>query len=154
MSNQAACRTGKVLVFGLSVLIIGFGITWLAGHGYLSLQPQIVAGATLVLFSIIFCLSVTTMMAGTDFIARQKIARLPDSPDDDIVSRVIRDSRNGLETIIQAHPNTSIREALEDDWPFEKKKSSDWYLVDEKGNDVTNWPISHWDGIAVSHYTS
>jgi len=91
-------------------------------------------------------------MASTSFIARQKTSLIPESPKDGILSRVIRDSVTGAETIIQANENSSMREVLEDDWPFKMKESDDWYLVDASGNDVTNWPISNWDGIAVIHF--
>jgi hypothetical protein len=139
-------------MFGLVVLIIGFVIAWLGGHGYLPLEPQFVVGATLILFTVVFCLAVTTMMAGTSFIARQKYSTLPDSPEDGILSRVIRDSESGAEAIVHVHPNSSICEVLESNWPFKKKKSSDWYVVDKNTNDVTNWPVSNWDGTATVRY--
>ncbi|MFW9768662.1 MAG: hypothetical protein ACFFF9_17210 [Candidatus Thorarchaeota archaeon] len=69
-----------------------------------------------------------------------------------IVSRVVRDSERGTELIVKADPYATIRETLEDDWPFKKKKSSRWYLLDERGNDVTDRPISDWDGIAVIYF--
>jgi len=69
------------------------------------------------------------------------------------VSRVIRDSESGTELIVKTDPYATIREVLEEDWPFKKKKSKDWYLVDEKGNDVTDWPISNWDGIAEIRFS-
>jgi hypothetical protein len=64
------------------------------------------------------------------------------------VSRVVRDTESGIEKIIRAHPSKTIRHILEKDWPFPKKKSRRWYLVDEVGNDVTDRPISDWEGIA------
>ncbi len=150
--SRAAGRTCRVLVFGLVVLIVGFAIAWLGGHGYISIQPQFVTGVTLILFSIVFCLAVTTMMAGTSFIARQNRSTIPDSPKEGVMSRVIRNPDTGTEKIIQAHPNSSIREILEDDWPFSRKKSGYWYVVDARGNDVTNWPISNWDGVAIIRF--
>lgn len=68
------------------------------------------------------------------------------------VSRVVRDTESGIEKIIRADPNITIRHILEKDWTFPKKKSSRWYLVDEVGNDITDRPISDWDGIAVIHF--
>ena len=154
MSKRTFRRTGIVIVSAFFVLIVGFSIAWLSGYGYLPFLPQTVVMLTIVVFCFTMMLSATTSMAGTSFIARQRIARLPDSPEDDIMSRVIRDSRSGVETILQAHPNSSIREVLEDYWPFEKKATGEWYLIDEGGNDVSNWPISNWEGIAVIHYTN
>ena len=154
MSRRTVRRTGIVVVSAIIVLGVGFTIAWLSGYGILPFVPQTVVMLTMIAFCLTMMLSASTMMAGTSFIARQKLARLPDSPEDDIMSRVIRDSRNGVEVILQAHPNSSIHEVLEEDWPFEKKASGEWYLIDESGNDVTNWPISNWEGIAVIHYTS
>lgn len=115
MTKRTSRRAGKVIASALLVLIVGFSIAWLSGHGFLPFLPQTVIMLTMVVFCLTMMLSVSTTMAGTSFIARQRIARLPDSPDDYIMSRVIRDSRSGVETIVQAHPNSSIREVLEDD---------------------------------------
>ena len=56
--------------------------------------------------------------------------------------------------MIQADANVSIREIFEDKWPFQKKVLSDWYIVDENGNDVTDWPISNWEGTAVIYFSN
>jgi hypothetical protein len=152
LSDRAADRTCRVFVFGLVVLIVGLVVAWLGGHGHLPINPQFVTGVTLILFSIVFCLAVTTMMAGTSFIARQKHLAIPESPKEGVMSRVIRDPDTGAEMVIRAHPNSSIREVLEDDWPFSRTKSGYWYVVDARGNDVTNWPISNWDGVAIIRF--
>ena len=115
MSRSTIRRTGKVVGGAIIVLIVGFSIAWLSGYGYLPFIPQTVVMLTMVVFCLTMMLSATTMMAGTSFIARQRITRLPDSPYDYMMSRVIRDSTSGKETIIQAHPNTSIREVIEND---------------------------------------
>jgi len=71
---------------------------------------------------------------------------------DGVLNRVVRDDESGAEFIIRAQPDTSIREILESDWPFKQKKSRRWYLMDQVGNDVTDRPISDWDGIAIIHF--
>ena len=152
MSKRTFRRVGKVILSAFFILIIGFSIAWLSGYGFLPFMPQTVIMLTMVVFCFTMLISATTSMAGTSYIAMQRMARLPDSPDDDIMSRVIRDSRSGVETIVQAQPNSTIREVLEDDWPFEKNAAGEWYLVDERGNDVSNWPISNWDGIVVIRF--
>ncbi|MFW9786738.1 MAG: hypothetical protein ACFFE1_03625 [Candidatus Thorarchaeota archaeon] len=146
-------RTSCMAVaLGLIVLIVGFIVAWLSGHGYLPFLPQTVVMLTMIFFCLTMLLSTTSAMAGTDYIVRQDLSSIPDTPPDDVFSRVIRDSVSGEERIIQAHPNSSIHEVLRDDWPFRKKISDDWYLIDEDGNDITNWPISNWDGVAILRY--
>ena len=71
---------------------------------------------------------------------------------DGVLNRVVRDDESGAEFIIRAQPDASIREILERNWPFRQKKSRRWYLKDQIGNDVTDRPISDWDGIAVIHF--
>ncbi|MFW9793374.1 MAG: hypothetical protein ACFFEE_03650 [Candidatus Thorarchaeota archaeon] len=151
MRSSAARRSGIIIGFGIIILISGFAIAWLGGYGYLPLDPSFVVGASIVLFFITLILSSSTMMASTSFIARQNTSAVPDSPKNGILNRVIRDTVTGEEIIIRAHPSSSASEVLRDDWPFKTKRSDNWYLVDEDGNDVTNWPISNWDGIAIIH---
>ena len=108
MSSRAARRTGIVIGIGIFILIGGFAIAWLGGYGYLPLNPQLVVGVTIALFCLTLMFSSTTMMASTSFIARQKTSLVPDSPKDDILSRVIRDAVTGEEAIIHAHPSSSV----------------------------------------------
>jgi hypothetical protein len=139
-------------VLAIIVLGVGFSISWLSGYGYLPFLPQTVVMLTMVVFCLTMMLSVTTTMAGTGFIARQDHSTVPGTPRGDVLSRVVRNTTDAEERIFQAHPNSSIREVLEEDWPFKHRPTNEWYLIDENGNDVTDWPISNWEGVATLRY--
>jgi hypothetical protein len=153
MSQQTTRRTANVCVFAIIVLGVGLAIAWLSGYGYLPFLPQTVIMLTMIAFCLMMLLSTTTVMAGTDFIARQNHSTIPEATEEDICSRVIRDSESGEDRIIKGHPNSSIEEILENHWPFKRKVKGEWYLTDERGNDVTNWPLSNWEGIATLKYS-
>lgn len=153
MSRHSVRCTGLVFGFGIIVLIIGLTLAWLGGHDYLPLNPQLGVEVTLLLVCVIFCLSYTTLMAEASVTEEQNLSTIPKERKDDFTSRVIRNSISGEETLIQADANVSIREIFEDKWPFQKKVLSDWYIVDENGNDVTDWPISNWEGTAVIYFS-
>jgi len=135
VSRHTIRRTGLAIALSLIVLIIGLSLAWLGGYGYLPLDPHLVVPTTIILFFATLLLSVTTMMAGTSFIARQNISTIPKSPMDNVLSRGIRDSMSGIERIVQAPPDVSIREILVRDWSFQKRVSHNWYVIDENGND-------------------
>ena len=139
-------------VFAVIVLGVGLTIGWFSGSGYLPFLPETVVMLTMIAFCLMMLLSTTTAMASTDYIARQNHSILPEAMEDDTCSRVIRDSQSGEEKIIKGHPNTSIQEIFEDYWPFREKARSEWYVTDEKGNDITSWPMSNWEGIATIRY--
>jgi hypothetical protein len=153
VSRKTIRRTANVCVLAIIVLGAGLVIAWLSGHGYLSFLPQTVVMFTMIAFCIMMLLSTTTAMAGTNFIARQNLSGIPEATEDDICSRVIRDSESGEEKIIKGHPNSSIQEVLEEHWPFKREARGEWYLTDERGNDVTKWPLSNWEGIATLRYS-
>jgi hypothetical protein len=152
VSRKTTRRIAGVIGLGLVVLIIGFSLAWLGGYGYLPLNPHFMVVATILLFLVTLLFSGTTMMTGTSFIARENISTIPVDRRDGFLSRLVRDQVSRKEIIIDGHENTSIREILKDSWPFDQKMDSEWYITDEKGNDVTNWPISNWDGIAHIHF--
>ncbi|MFW9805814.1 MAG: hypothetical protein ACFFFK_03725 [Candidatus Thorarchaeota archaeon] len=154
MSRRIGRRTGSMCVLAIIVLGIGLVIAWLSGFGYLPFLPQTVVMLTMIAFCLMMLLSTTTAMAGTDYIARQNRSTIPEAPMDEICSRVIRDFQSGEEKIVRGHPNSSIQELLEDHWPFNGKVRGEWYVTDERGNDITNWPLSNWEGIATIRYST
>lgn len=134
------------------VLVVGFIIADMSGSGYLPFLPQSVILFTMVAFCLICLLANTTVAAEAADFDRQKLTLLPKAKDGDVLSRVVRHSITGEEVIVHGHPNSTIQEILKNKWPFEMKQSKNWYLVDEDGNDVTSWPISNWDGVAVIYF--
>ena len=66
------------------------------------------------------------------------------------IVRTVKLASENKDYFIRGKEDTSIKKALLDDWPFsEQDPDSNWHVVDELGNDVTNNPLSSLDGIAT-----
>ncbi len=71
--------------------------------------------------------------------------------DDDpsILKRVIREPETGQEIIVSGRADTTFREALRRGWAFRGlSEDSEWIVVDDRGNDISDRPLSEYDGIA------
>ncbi len=63
------------------------------------------------------------------------------------IARTIKISGESKDYFIRGQGDTSIKEALLENWPFsEQDPDSNWYVVDELGNDVTSEPLKSIDG--------
>ena len=63
------------------------------------------------------------------------------------IARTVKISGESKDYFIRGRGETSIKEALLDDWPFsEQDPNSNWHVVDELGNDVTSKPLKSIDG--------
>ena len=81
--------------------------------------------------------------------ARKRHGRYKDSGST-IFKRVIRDGYDGLEFIVDGYENTTFGEACKDQWQFESvRKNSDWFIKDERGNDITNEFLISYSGISI-----
>ncbi len=55
------------------------------------------------------------------------------------IARTVKIAGENKDYFVRGKSDTSIKEALLDDWPFsEQDPDSNWYATDDKGNDVTN----------------
>jgi len=63
------------------------------------------------------------------------------------IVRTVKLASENKDYFIRGEGETSIKEALLDDWPFsEQDPGSNWHVVDELGNDVTSKPLKSIDG--------
>ncbi len=64
------------------------------------------------------------------------------------IVRTVKIAGENKDYFIRGKGDTSIKEALLDNWPFsEQDPDSNWHVVDELGNDVTGEPLSSITGI-------
>lgn len=87
---------------------------------------------------------------------RQRQVRYKKS-DSLIFKRVIRDGYDGPEFIVDGSENTTFSEACKDQWQFTSvNKKSNWFIKDERGNDITNAFLISYSGISIliSEYES
>ena len=82
-----------------------------------------------------------------DSIPRQ--ARVPWSRDASSVDRVITENKSGRRHVISGWKDQTFRSACLEAWVFTSvKKKSDWTIIDDKGNDISDTPMSSYEGIA------
>ena len=64
--------------------------------------------------------------------------------------RVVRNEVDGEEYIVDGAASTTFREACLYNWQFHYvKRKSSWFVKDDKGNDISELPLSVFGGIAV-----
>ncbi len=107
-------------------------------------QSLIIAvGAILILYMVISGQSAIIM---DDLQAQRRVAEPRDSS---VIQRVIVESYSGKEHIISASPETSFRDACRNDWIFSSvEMNKAWIIQDERGNDISNTPLSQYHGIS------
>ena len=63
------------------------------------------------------------------------------------IVRTVKIAGENKDYFIRGKGDTSIKEALLENWPFSEQDSdSNWHVVDELGNDVTSEPLKSIDG--------
>ncbi|MHA1480096.1 MAG: hypothetical protein ACTSQZ_01560 [Candidatus Thorarchaeota archaeon] len=69
--------------------------------------------------------------------------------DPTFIQRVIIGELIGQEVIVSGPPEMTYRDACLDDWQFKLiQRGSEWIIVDERKNDITNTPLASYHGIA------
>ncbi|MHA1907535.1 MAG: hypothetical protein ACW98Y_09600 [Candidatus Thorarchaeota archaeon] len=69
------------------------------------------------------------------------------------ISRVVGEPTSGEEHIINGKPEWTYRNTLLSDWPFKSiPRSSEWFVKDERGNDISNTPLGQYNSIASLEY--
>ena len=95
------------------------------------------------------------MKRGADFKSRfgrevRKGRRRYKESESSIFKRVIKDGPDGNEFIVSGDTETTFGQACKDCWQFESvSRNSSWYIKDERGNDVTDMPLTSSDGICI-----
>lgn len=70
--------------------------------------------------------------------------------DPSICKRVIKDGVGGADYIVSGDREETFGQACKEYWQFESiRENSDWFIKDERGNDVTDMPLNSFDGICT-----
>jgi hypothetical protein len=71
------------------------------------------------------------------------------SYDPSSVNRAIIDHNTGKEYVISGRSDQTFRSTCLEIWVFTSmRKKSDWTIIDDKGNDISEAPLSSYDGVA------
>ena len=115
-----------------------------------ALQPNIFPG--FVTF-VLVCTTIVTVLvlqfgAFSRAISRSRYLNRYSEPNPRSFRRVVRDGIEGVEKLVTGSEKTTFREACLDNWQFKSVvRKSDWMVRDERGNDVTDQPLSRFDGV-------
>jgi hypothetical protein len=136
---------------GIVVLLVIPTIYLLALFGVLpsyTLMPVVFGGFVFII--VMIALVVAQMEIFSSFMSRSKIFKKYSDPDPTVYRRAVKDGVDGVEYIVNGSETTSFREACMDNWHFlYVDRKSSWLIKDDRGNDITESPLSTYDGIAV-----
>ena len=141
-----------VFLVGCLVIILYF---ILAISGILppyALHPNVFP--SFVLF-VLFCTTLVTVMVlqfgvFSRAMSRSRYLNKYSEPNPRLFRRVVRDGIDGVEKLVTGSETTTFREARLNNWQFKSViKKSNWMVRDERGNAVTDQPLSRFDGILV-----
>ncbi len=138
-----------ILYIVLAAISVGvaFILSRMSAAGFIPIDPVAIVGASMVFFLVCMVLAFVTLF--TDIFGGNKRMGQPDTPDRDVITRVVRNDSSGKEFFIYGDNDDTMRAILLDDWPFaEELKNTPWHLIDEKHNDVTDNLLSDVEGIA------
>ncbi|MFW9927464.1 MAG: hypothetical protein ACFFDM_11990 [Candidatus Thorarchaeota archaeon] len=147
-----AIRNGIIVLLLIPVIYI------LAVVGFLppyTLMPPVFLG--LVFIISLFAIIIAQLGIFNHFMSRSKMLRKYADRDPTVFTRAVKDGVEGIEYLIRGPASSSFRNACLENWQFKNvNKRSSWMVVDEKGNDVTNAPLSRYDGVftLVGRYVS
>ncbi|MCK5266257.1 MAG: hypothetical protein KAR03_11680 [Candidatus Thorarchaeota archaeon] len=123
---------------GVLVLMVQFGVISPSGLIVISLSQYILLFWFSVLF---FIVSIANLVTRIPRHARWSTGFSGE------IARTVKISGESKDYFIRGRGETSIKEALLENWPFsEQDPNSNWYVVDELGNDVTSKPLKSIDG--------
>jgi hypothetical protein len=109
-------------------------------------MPQVFLGLLFII--ILFSLATFQFEVFSHFMSRSRALKRYKPADPTVFARAVRDGEDGVEYLISGTETTLFREACLDNWQFENvDKKSSWYVIDERGNDVSNEPLSRFDGV-------
>ena len=148
MKNQGVSFLGKwkinpisLVAFTLSgvlLLLVQFGVISPSGLIVISLSQYILLFWFSVLF---FIVSIANLVTRIPRHAKWSTGFSGE------IARTVKIAGENKDYFIRGRGDTSIKEALLENWPFsEQDPDSTWYVVDELGNDVTSKPLKSIDG--------
>jgi len=123
---------------GVLVLMVQFGVISPSGLIVISLSQYILLFWFSVLF---FIVSIANLVTRIPRHAKWSTGFSGE------IARTVKIAGENKDYFIRGRGETSIKEALLENWPFsEQDPDSNWYVVDELGNDVTSKPLKSIDG--------
>ena len=123
---------------GVLVLMVQFGVISPSGLIVISLSQYILLFWFSVLF---FIVSIANLVTRIPRHAKWSTGFSGE------IARTVKIAGENKDYFIRGRGDTSIKEALLENWPFsEQDPNSNWHVVDELGNDVTSKPLKSIDG--------
>ena len=107
-----------------------------------ALMPVVVSG---IIFVVVFvAIVVAQFTAFSKVMSRYRVLKRYQPHDPSRYTRLVKDGVNGAEFLIEGDEHTLFRTACLRNWQFVTvDKKSDWMVLDARGNDVSNHPLSH-----------
>lgn len=140
-----------IRICGLDIIILLLGLTIanLGSNNIIPVEPGITTQATFAIFILLgLAASASFLVAGNPSISYIP-AQQPKSPEYGVIKRFIKDKITGKEYIISGPKECTYREALIRNWPIpSRNRNSQWVIVDEFGNDITERFLSEYDSVA------
>jgi hypothetical protein len=139
---------GKALIgLGFLSLIGSVVIAYSNNIFTLPWSPSLVLASGTLIFIACSMIGSALIWFDTSWMTPLHRQQMPYTPDRDTIARVLTSDINREECLIYGKPESTVREAVKDDWPFERKlKSKDWYIIDERGMDVSERNLSDTEG--------
>ncbi len=135
-------------VFGFLSLIGSIILAYTNNITPLPWSPSIVILGGFAGFICFITLGSALMWFDTSWVTRLHRHHMPYTPDRNSIARVvISDAARNKEYFVYGAPEETVREVVENDWPFKGKlKSREWYVIDSKANDVSDKLYSEVEG--------
>ena len=129
-----------LIVLGFLILIGSIILAYTNNFTPLQWSPSTVILAGIIGFIIFVSLGSALILFDTSWATRLHRHSMPRTPDRDTIVRVVTsDVTKKKEYFVYGAPEETVREVVENDWPFKGKlKSKDWYVIDERTNDVSD----------------
>lgn len=161
-SSKVFASSAKIsALIGLVSIVLGLVLGYLGGHGFIPVDAASALVTGLLLGILFFaCGAMTLVNANLPlYVSRDGLYKggtgkeQPREVDRSTLTRVIKDKSSGAEVLISGKAEDTIKSSLENNWPFDPEHMNmEWHVIDSQGNDVTNQPLSAFDGIATIIY--
>jgi hypothetical protein len=139
---KVAISLGVLILVGSAVLAYSSSLI------VLPVAPSLLLGMGFLSFIILTVLGLVFIWYDTSWATPLHREQMPYTPDRETIARVVRTDGHDREYFVYATPTSTVREAIQEDWPFKSGlKTHDWFVIDEIGNDVSEKMFSEVEGI-------
>lgn len=150
MRNKRYFMSGArlLILLGFVVLIGSIILAYTNNFTPLPWSPSTVILAGFLGFIGLITFGAALMWFDTSWATRLPRHMAHSTPDRDSIVRVVTsDVAKRKEYFVYGAPEETVREVVENDWPFKGKlKSEDWYVIDARENDVSDMIYSEVEG--------